>query len=168
MTAWNLYRPRRDFASSRAWTSCQRSTVYCHWYIYFLAIKTISFADITVLYPYRCHHSTKSPYWPKPWWYVHISTPLHLCWFPIVPLSPFGGKVAAVVGDFCKTPNQIRISLPLMHLTELKLRADVCYGSDDPTLWSQPWSICTFTWVPLHRLYFLYWNIYWAGDLAAI
>jgi len=37
------------------------------------------------------------------------------------------------------TPNQSRIFLPAMHNTEVKLRADVCYGPDDPTLWPQPW-----------------------------
>jgi hypothetical protein len=57
-----------------------------------------------------------------------------------VPLGPFDGRVAAVVGDFvCTTPNQSRVFLPSMQETEVKLLADVRYGPDDPTLWPQPW-----------------------------
>lgn len=59
-----------------------------------------------------------------------------------MPLGPFDGRVAAVVGDFvCTTPNQTRIFLPSMQKSELKLRADVRYGPDDPTLWPQPYII---------------------------
>jgi hypothetical protein len=59
-----------------------------------------------------------------------------------VPLGPFDGRVAAVVGDFvCTTPNQTRIFLPSMQNSELKLRADVRYGPDDPTLWPQPYVV---------------------------
>jgi len=48
--------------------------------------------------------------------------------------------VAAVVGDFvCTTPNQTRIFLPSMQDTDVKRRADIRYGPDDPTLWPQPW-----------------------------
>jgi hypothetical protein len=48
--------------------------------------------------------------------------------------------VAAVVGDYvCTTPNQTRIFLPPTQNSEVKLRADMRYGSDDPTLWPQPW-----------------------------
>jgi hypothetical protein len=48
--------------------------------------------------------------------------------------------VAAVIGDFvCTTPNQTRIFLMPMQQTELKLRADLRYGSDDPILWPQAW-----------------------------
>ena len=71
---------------------------------------------------------------------VYIFTPLHLCWFSIVPLGPFDGRVAAVVGDFvCTMPNQTCIFLPLMQKSEVKLRADIRYGPDDATLWPQPW-----------------------------
>jgi hypothetical protein len=59
-----------------------------------------------------------------------------------VPLGPFDGRVAAVIGDFvCTTPNQTRIFLPPMQKSELKLRADVRYGPDDPTLWPQPYVV---------------------------
>ena len=37
----------------------------------------------------------------------------------------------------CTTPNQTRIFLPSMQQIELKLRADVRYGPDDPTLWPE-------------------------------
>ena len=48
--------------------------------------------------------------------------------------------MAAVIGDFiCTTPNQTQIFLPSMQSTEVKLRADIRYGSDDPILWPQPW-----------------------------
>jgi hypothetical protein len=48
--------------------------------------------------------------------------------------------VAAVIEDFvCTTPNQTCIFLPPMQKTEVKLRADLRYGPDDPTLWPQPW-----------------------------
>jgi hypothetical protein len=48
--------------------------------------------------------------------------------------------VAAVVQDFvCTTPNQTRIILPPKTTIEVRLRADVRYGPDDPTLWPQPW-----------------------------
>lgn len=59
-----------------------------------------------------------------------------------MPLGPFDGRVAAVIGDFvCTTPNQNRIFLPSMQKSELKLRADVRYGPDDPTLWPQPYLV---------------------------
>jgi hypothetical protein len=48
--------------------------------------------------------------------------------------------VAAVIEDVvCTTPNQTRIFLPPMQKTEVKLRADLRYGAEDPTLWPQPW-----------------------------
>jgi hypothetical protein len=57
-----------------------------------------------------------------------------------VPLGPFDGRVAAVIGDFvCTTPNQTQIFLPAMQKVDVRLRADVRYGPDDPTLWPQPW-----------------------------
>jgi hypothetical protein len=37
------------------------------------------------------------------------------------------------------TPNQTRIFLPATQSTEVKLRADLRYGPDDPMLWPQPW-----------------------------
>jgi len=60
---------------------------------------------------------------------------------PDIPIGPFDGIVAAVIGDFiCTTPNQTQIYLPSMQKkVEVKLRADIRYGSDDPTLWPQPW-----------------------------
>jgi hypothetical protein len=59
---------------------------------------------------------------------------------PIVPLGPFDGRVAAIMGEYvCTTPNQGKIFLPPFQKTEMKLRADVRYGPDDPTLWPQPW-----------------------------
>jgi hypothetical protein len=65
---------------------------------------------------------------------------LYLVLISIVTIGPFDGRVAAVVGDFvCTTPNQTRIFLPSMQKTEVKIRADMRYGSDDPTLWPQPW-----------------------------
>ena len=55
-------------------------------------------------------------------------------------MGPFDGRVAAVIEDFvCTTPNQTRIFLPSFQKTEVKLRADVRYGPDDPTLWPQPY-----------------------------
>ena len=66
--------------------------------------------------------------------------PSTLVLISLVPLGPFDGLVAAVVEDFvCTTPNQKCIFLPSMKSTDLKLRADVRYGPDDPTLWPQPW-----------------------------
>ena len=57
-----------------------------------------------------------------------------------VPLGPFDGRVAAVIGDFvCTTPNQDRVFLPPMQKREVHLRADFRYGPDDATLWPQPW-----------------------------
>ena len=35
-------------------------------------------------------------------------------------------------------PNQTRIFFPSLQKTEVTLRADACYGLDDPTLWPQP------------------------------
>jgi hypothetical protein len=44
------------------------------------------------------------------------------------------------MGDFvCTTPNQTRIFLPSFQKSEVKLRADIRYGPDDPMLWPQPW-----------------------------
>jgi hypothetical protein len=58
----------------------------------------------------------------------------------LVPLGPFDGRVAAVIEDFvCTTPNQNCIFLPAMQNADVRLRADVRYGPDDPTLWPQPW-----------------------------
>lgn len=55
-------------------------------------------------------------------------------------MGVFDGRVAAVVGDFvCTTPNQTRIFLPATQSTEVKLRADLRYGPDNPMLWPQPW-----------------------------
>ena len=69
--------------------------------------------------------------------YIYPST---LVLISLVPLGPFDGLVAAVVEDYvCTTPNQTRIFLPSMKKTDFKLRADVRYGPDDPTLWPQPW-----------------------------
>jgi hypothetical protein len=69
--------------------------------------------------------------------YIHPST---LVLISLVPLGPFDGRVAAVVEDYiCTTPNQTCIFLPSFQKTDLKLRADVRYGPDDPMLWPQPW-----------------------------
>jgi hypothetical protein len=72
--------------------------------------------------------------------FPYISTILHLSRTSIVPLGPFDGLVAAVVGDFvCTTPNQTRVFLPSLQETEVKLLADIRYGPNDPILWPQPW-----------------------------
>ena len=69
--------------------------------------------------------------------YVYPST---LCWYPIVTIGPFDGIVAAVVDDFvCTTPNQTRIFLPPTQKIVVKICADIRYGSNDVTLWPQPW-----------------------------
>ena len=48
--------------------------------------------------------------------------------------------MAAIIGDFvCTSPNQTQIFLPSLQETELKLRADMRYGQDDPTQWPHPW-----------------------------
>ena len=48
--------------------------------------------------------------------------------------------MAAIIGDFvCTSPNQTQIFQPSLQETELKLRADMRYGQDDPTQWPQPW-----------------------------
>ena len=105
-----------------------------------LPVITFFLADIATLHPSRCRHSVNvSSSAETPMVCPHFY-PLRLCLSPIVPLGPFDGRVAAVVGDFvCTTPNQTRIFLPPMQKSEVKLRADVRYGPDDPTLWPQPW-----------------------------
>ena len=48
------------------------------------------------------------------------------------------------IGDFvCTTPNQTQIFVPPMHKTEVKLRGDVRYGPDDPTLWPLMSLVCS-------------------------
>lgn len=59
-----------------------------------------------------------------------------------VPLGPFDGKVAAVINDWLiTTPNQDIIWLPPWGKRRVRLRADVRYGFDDPTLWPQAYII---------------------------
>ena len=72
---------------------------------------------------------------------MFICLRLYFLLISIVTIGPFDGRVAAVVGDFvCTSPNQTRIFLPPMQKTEVFIRADMRYGSNDPTLWPQPWN----------------------------
>jgi len=57
-------------------------------------------------------------------------------------LGPFDGKAGAVLGDWLiTTPNQDIIWLPPWSQRRVRLRADVRYGFDDPTLWPQSYVI---------------------------
>ena len=58
------------------------------------------------------------------------------------PLGPFDGKVAAVIGNYLiTTPNQDVIWFPPWGKRNIRLRADIRYGFDDPTLWPQPYMV---------------------------
>jgi hypothetical protein len=144
MTAWVRLHITWDFASSRMRLGVfqsldSMSALHFQWCFHLVSLIYI-YCQSTLFPHLDVDTPWPSPYWLKPWQYVHISTPLHLYLFFIVLLGPFNRQVAAVVGDFvCLMPNQTRIFLPLMQNSEVKLRVDKRYGPDDTTLWPQLW-----------------------------
>ncbi|KAF9034017.1 hypothetical protein BJ165DRAFT_1410043 [Panaeolus papilionaceus] len=60
---------------------------------------------------------------------------------PNVALSPYDGKVGAMIGDYIyTTPNQSFIPLPLYGDRKVLVRQNYRYGVDDHTQWPQPYS----------------------------
>ncbi|PPR02078.1 hypothetical protein CVT24_011176 [Panaeolus cyanescens] len=60
---------------------------------------------------------------------------------PNAALTPYDGKVGAVIGDYVyTTPNETFIPLPVLGDREVQVRKDYRYGPDDHTLWPQPYS----------------------------
>ncbi|KAF9053486.1 hypothetical protein BJ165DRAFT_1524180 [Panaeolus papilionaceus] len=56
-------------------------------------------------------------------------------------LSPYDGKVGAIIGEFIyTTPNENFIPLPLSGDRKVQVRRDYRYGPDDHTLWPQTYS----------------------------
>ncbi|PPR05895.1 hypothetical protein CVT24_006643 [Panaeolus cyanescens] len=60
---------------------------------------------------------------------------------PNAALTPYDGKVGAVIGNYVyTTPNETFIPLPVLGEREVHVRKDYRYGPDDHTLWPQPYS----------------------------